>query len=81
MRRAGWGNNIEQVFVVINLLTMETNYDEHNWKSRRTIPNAHRHLIEHWEELNSGDVIDVEYILGDSLVKKISEEHNEPRRL
>lgn len=77
MRRAGWGPETKQVFVVVNLLTMESQYDNQEWKSRRTMPNAHRFIEENWETLTSGDVIDVEYILGDTTVKKITEEINE----
>ena len=34
---------------------------------------AHRHIQYSWDELESGDVVDVEYILGESKFKKVSE--------
>jgi hypothetical protein len=39
----------------------------------RTFPPAHKYIITHWHELSSGDVIDVEYILGETISPKISE--------
>lgn len=39
----------------------------------RTLPQAHLYIEKHWNEIQSGDVIDVEFILGVSAVKKVSE--------
>lgn len=39
----------------------------------RTHPIAHAHIEKHWEELTSGDVIDVEFILGEAEAPKISQ--------
>jgi hypothetical protein len=39
----------------------------------RTLRVAHRYIQKHWEELESGDVIDVEYLLKESTEPKISE--------
>lgn len=48
--------------------------DPYSWKGdTRTFPVAHAWIIEHWSELSDGDVVDVEYILGESTVKKTSE--------
>jgi len=33
---------------------------------RRTMFEAHRYVIKHWDELSSGDVVDVEYIMGET---------------
>jgi hypothetical protein len=44
----------------------------------RTFPVAHRYIIEHWDELKNGDVIDVEFILGETTTKKVSERVTEP---
>ena len=43
---------------------MATN-DPYEWGGR-TWPNAHRYIIEHWNELRDGDVIDVRFILGET---------------
>lgn len=39
----------------------------------RTWTEAHHYIIEHWPELKDGDVIDVEFILGETAAPKISE--------
>lgn len=39
----------------------------------RTHRMAHQHIEKHWGELVSGDVIDVEFILGETTISKISE--------
>ena len=46
--------------------------DPYGWGGR-TYPVAHNYIIEHWEELRDGDVIDVEFILGEKPTKKVSE--------
>ena len=42
----------------------------------RTWPTAHNYIIEHWNALHDGDVVDVEYILGESKKVKVSERLN-----
>jgi len=41
----------------------------------RTNTTALNYIIDHWNELKDGDVIDVEFILGETKEKKISEKH------
>lgn len=43
------------------------------WPVVRTLPAAHHYIIKHWEELRSGEVIDVEYISGESTKPKPSQ--------
>jgi hypothetical protein len=47
-------------------------YDCYNWNDR-TYKVAHKHIIEHFDELEDGAVIDVEYILGETEAPKKSE--------
>jgi hypothetical protein len=48
--------------------------DPYGWNNRaRTRPMAHKYIIEHWEELKDGDVVDVQFILGETDIPKISE--------
>jgi hypothetical protein len=46
--------------------------DPYSWGGR-TYPVAHDYIINHWPELKSGDVVDVEFILGESAAPKVSE--------
>jgi len=71
LHRAGYGHN------PVILLTAakggcETHYDYHEW-GNRTLIMAHKHIIEAWDTLSSGDVIDVEFILGETAIEKLSE--------
>lgn len=44
----------------------------------RTMPNAHEYILEHYDELKDGDVVDVEHILGEKPTVKISERLEHP---
>lgn len=46
--------------------------DPYAWGGR-TRPVAHNYIIEHWNELRDGDVIDVEFLLGETKRPKVSE--------
>lgn len=46
--------------------------DPYSWGGR-TFPVAHSYIIDHWTELRDGDVIDVQYILGETFSPKTSE--------
>ena len=37
------------------------------------MPIAHNYVLDHFDELEDGDVVDVEFILGETEVKKTSE--------
>lgn len=47
--------------------------DHGGYPGVRTLPIAHQHIEKHWEELTSGDVIDVEFILGEAEAPKVSQ--------
>lgn len=47
----------------------EAQCDPNAWSDRRTVPNAHKYIMEHWDELETGDLVDVRVAL---------EEENEP---
>lgn len=48
--------------------------DPYEWGGR-TWPVAHHYILEHWDELNDGDVVDVSFILGETTEKKVSERY------
>ncbi len=81
MRRAGY-NLTEPPFCVI-LCRLEAagcdgnaTYDPYSWSGARTLPVAHLFIVEHWDELRSGDVVDVEFILKETTKQKLSEREN-----
>jgi len=47
--------------------------DPYWWSNSRTFTVAHNWIIDHWSEIKDGDVIDVEFILGETAEKKLSE--------
>lgn len=51
--------------------------DPYAWGGR-TFPVAHNYIIENWERLNDGDVVDVEFILGETQAPKRSERISDP---
>ena len=51
--------------------------DPYSWKGR-TMGTAHLYIIEHWDELKDGDVVDVEFILGERPTPKVSERESAP---
>lgn len=73
--RAGYLNHERPSFVVVTrLVDTESANDPHDWSSgARTMQIAHQYIMEHFHELETGAVIDVEYILGETLAPKISE--------
>ena len=41
-------------------------YDPYDWGNERTRFTAHRYVEQNWDDLSSGEVIDVPFILGES---------------
>lgn len=51
-------------------------YDCYDWNAFvRTCPVAHDYVQKNWDTLKTGDVIDVEFILGETTEKKLSERY------
>lgn len=53
--------------------------DPYEWGDR-TFANAHHYIIENWNDLRDGDVVDIEFILGETKEPKISENPLAKRR-
>ena len=51
--------------------------DPYHW-SGRTYPVAHNYIIESWDKLKDGDVVDVQFILGETPAPKVSERESAP---
>ena len=72
LRHCGWGIPVQYQVIFGRLDGSECRGDPYDWKGR-TMPVAHDYIAKNWESLNSGDVIDVEFILGESEKPKESE--------
>jgi hypothetical protein len=75
LRRDGYrGDESERCVVMIDAQCRGVAYDPYDWNvESRTKRYAHDYITTHWAGLKDGDVIDVEFILGESKEKKASE--------
>jgi hypothetical protein len=71
LRRSGYGHDDD--FVMVTRLGGGTSHYANYYWNDRTFQTAHKYIQENWDSLKNGDVIDVEYILGETQTKKISE--------
>lgn len=75
LSRAGFGKEEAQqgLFMLYSSLQDDKiHYDPVDWGNRTRLI-SHQYIQEHWDSLNSGDVIDVQFILGETIQKKVSE--------
>lgn len=75
LRRDGYSGAAEEHCIIyIDAQCRRVSYDPYHWpENPRTHRTAHLWIENHWHELKDGDVIDVEFILGETPAKKISE--------
>lgn len=85
LSRAGFDHKGLDDHVIIGRLECESpgvsqcTYDVHAHSTvARTFLHAHRYIEQHWAELESGAVIDVEFILKETAEPKISERRSHP---
>lgn len=72
IRRGGFGLSSACVFLC-KLQTGGGEYDPYSWRGSCTMQVAHDWIEKHFNELKSGDVVDVEFILGITKAPKTSE--------
>ena len=68
-KRAGFGSRCIQV---VHFAHGKTSYDPYGWDNR-TMKNAHAFIEKNWDDLKNEEVIDVEFILGETKEPKKSE--------
>jgi hypothetical protein len=75
LRRDGYSGTVdERCIILIDAQCRGVAYDCYDWPGgTRTKRVAHNYIAEHWRELVDGDVIDVEFILEETKIKKVSE--------
>lgn len=72
MRRAGFGG---ACVYLIHLEGERCSYDPYHWEGgSRTMPMAHEYIESHWDKLKNGQVIDIQFIGGETPKPKLSEE-------
>jgi len=72
LRRAGFGRDTNLIQIVV-FSNSRSCYDPYEWNMARTMRVAHDWVQKNWHEINSGDVVCVEHILGERETPKISE--------
>ncbi len=71
MQRAGWGGGQSPMYM-ININDGRCQWNAMEWNLEPYIT-AHQYIYENWYQLNGGEVIDAEFIRGESKVPKTSE--------
>lgn len=74
LRRAGFES---PMVYLIALATQRCQYDPFSW-GNRTMNTAHQYIEAHWDALADGDVVDVEFVLGETPTPKRSERETAP---
>jgi hypothetical protein len=77
LRRDGYrADETERCIIMIDAQCRGVSYDPYDWvqyRDMRTKGTAHQYIEQHWAELKDGDVVDVEFILGETAAAKLSE--------
>jgi hypothetical protein len=73
LRRAGYGYGTDIVLFTRVEGGDKAEHDCYSWAGRRTFAVAHQYIQLHWGELESGAVVDVEFLLGLRATPKLSE--------
>lgn len=74
MRRAGFQS---PMIYLIALATQKCGYDPYGW-GNCTMSAAHQYIEAQWDTLQNGDVVDVEFILSETMTPKVSEQVEGP---
>lgn len=69
------GSEPYPLFLVTFMSKGESRFDVYEWGrvGARTVKEAHQYIENNWDKLETGDVIDLEFLLGEKLTKKHSE--------
>jgi hypothetical protein len=66
LQRSGYGSGAPWCILLVNLNTNKAEFDCYEWFNSRTMKHAHNFIERNWEELESGQVVDVRVILGET---------------
>jgi hypothetical protein len=79
LRRDGYvADASERCIIMVDAQCRGASYDPYDWEDRRTKGSAHRYIERNWSTIRDGDVIDVQFILDETLSPKISERFTAP---
>lgn len=79
LARAGFGTDPKtqgEYIILVYLTNARCEHDPMGWGNlSRTMQIAHRHIIKQFDNLEHGEVVDVQYILGETNKPKVSEQY------
>ena len=76
LARNGFPLQGNALILLTQLSSSKSTWDAFNWRDgTRTMFEAHRYIEQHFDELKTGDVVDVRYILGETDKPAISDSH------
>lgn len=80
LRRDGYsGEATERCVIMVDAQCRGVAYDPYDWKGdARTKPVAHNYITENWAKLRDGDVVDVQFLIGETAAPKVSERVSVP---
>jgi len=74
--RSGYSETGDSIVLMV-LSNQKATSDPYGWvdlgMGRRTMGTAHNWIIEHFDEMSDGDVVDVQVIIGETMEPKVSE--------
>lgn len=78
--RSGFGTTAgaQREYVLLINLVKDAPYDPYGHGSARTLGVAHQHVLEHFDAIPNGAVVDVEHLLGERTEPKRSEQETVP---
>ncbi len=73
LSRAGYAPDTNLIYLCMIAGSHNSTYDPYDWGSG-TMRIAHEYIEKNWKGLKDGEVIDIEFILGITSTKKVSEQ-------
>jgi hypothetical protein len=79
LRRDGYScDPHDPIIIMIDAQCRGAAYDPYDWDDARTKRTAHIFICNNWRTLCDGDVVDVQFILGETTMPKLSERATTP---
>jgi len=81
LREAGYSEDVEYILLTklsgcqghVHYAPFHSSAHDHYTWYDRTMHYSHKYIKDHWDELESGEVVDVEYILGETSTPKTTQ--------
>jgi len=69
----------ETLITLMKMDGLEAHWNPEKWEFSRTMRVAHEYIQENYNILQNGQVVDVEFILGETSIPKVSQYHQEDK--